>query len=207
MIGATDTSQKCYLLHTEHSLARPPRALRWHDTVGEAASRRSTARQRQGGDGTGAVAQTCHFPPQSYAKLYGKRIFSDTDRERIDRLDGMERHIKGTGEQGFHMQGNDLVQRLRDRAYGCKVPDPLVEEAADEIERLRSQPCPYVTGRVTKYCTLSSPSLTDAEREAVEVAALACASCNGFAGDPRIPAVYQGNEVAATLRALLERLA
>jgi hypothetical protein len=30
-----------------------------------------------------------------------------------------------------------LVQRLRDRAYGCKVPDPLVEEAADEIERLR----------------------------------------------------------------------
>ena len=32
---------------------------------------------------------------------------------------------------------NDLVQRLRDRAYGCKIPDPLVEEAADEIERLR----------------------------------------------------------------------
>jgi hypothetical protein len=46
------------------------------------------------------------------------------------------------------MQDN-LVQRLRDRAYGCKVPDPLVEEAADEIDRLR---------------------LTDAEREAVEFA-------------------------------------
>ena len=45
------------------------------------------------------------------------------------------------------MQGNDLVQRLRDRAYGCKVPDPLVEEAADEIDRLR---------------------LTDAEREAIK---------------------------------------
>jgi len=36
------------------------------------------------------------------------------------------------------MQDN-LVQRLRDRAYGCKVPDPLVEEAADEIERLRQE--------------------------------------------------------------------
>ena len=106
-------------------------------------------------------------------KLYGKRIFFDTDRERIDRLDGMERHIKGTGEQGSHMQGNDLVQRLRDRAYGSKIPDPLVEEAAAEIERLRSQPCPYVTGRVTKYCTLSSPTLTDAEREAVDRARIA----------------------------------
>jgi len=30
---------------------------------------------------------------------------------------------------------NDLVQRLRDRAYGCKIPDPLVEEAADEPPR------------------------------------------------------------------------
>ena len=47
------------------------------------------------------------------------------------------------------MQGNDLVQRLRDRAYGCKIPDPLVEEAADEIDRLR---------------------LTDAERRALEFA-------------------------------------
>jgi hypothetical protein len=33
------------------------------------------------------------------------------------------------------MQDN-LVQRLRDRAYSFKAPDPLVEEAANEIERL-----------------------------------------------------------------------
>lgn len=32
-----------------------------------------------------------------------------------------------------------LVQRLRDRAYSFKVPDPLVEEAANEIERLRQE--------------------------------------------------------------------
>jgi hypothetical protein len=48
--------------------------------------------------------------------------------------------------------------------------------------------------------------LTDAEREAVAVAAVACASCHGFAGDPRIPAVYNGSEVAATLRGLLTRM-
>lgn len=36
------------------------------------------------------------------------------------------------------MQG-DLVQRLRERAYSFKALDPLVEEAADEIERLRQQ--------------------------------------------------------------------
>lgn len=46
-----------------------------------------------------------------------------------------------------------LVQRLRDRAYSFKIPDPLVEEAANEIERLR---------------------LTDAEREAIQFQAAHC---------------------------------
>lgn len=32
---------------------------------------------------------------------------------------------------------SDIVQRLRDRAYSSKVPDPLCEQAATEIERLR----------------------------------------------------------------------
>jgi hypothetical protein len=66
----------------------------------------------------------------------------------------------------------DLVQRLRDRAYSG-LPDPLSEQAANEIERLR---------------------LTDAEREAVEVAAEA------YSEDC-------GDRFAATLRGLLERLA
>jgi hypothetical protein len=42
-----------------------------------------------------------------------------------------------------------IVDRLRDRAYSTKAGDPLCEEAAREIDRLR---------------------LTDAEREAVEFA-------------------------------------
>jgi len=84
----------------------------------------------------------------------------------------------------------DIASRLRQtRANMIGTDDEQhywdSHEAAGEIERLR---------------------LTDAEREAVAVAAVACASCHGFAGDPRIPAVYNGSEVAATLRGLLERM-
>jgi len=65
-------------------------------------------------------------------------------------------------------------------------------EAAGEIERLRSQPCPYVTGTVTRYCTLTPFTLTDAEREAIRFAAVVYEQ-GGRAAD------------AATLRGLLER--
>jgi predicted DNA binding protein len=49
-------------------------------------------------------------------------------------------------------------------------------------------------------------TLTDEEREAIELAASACGNCNGFGGDPTRPAIYRGDKIAATLRALLERL-
>lgn len=39
---------------------------------------------------------------------------------------------------GLREKPGDLVQRLRDRAY-AGLPDPLLEEAANEIERLRQQ--------------------------------------------------------------------
>ena len=66
-----------------------------------------------------------------------------------------------------------------------------------EIDRLRSQPCPYVTGDVTRYCTLTPFTLTDAEREAVEcgIQAIGLAPC-----DERTLAH------ADRLRGLLERL-
>lgn len=111
-------------------------------------------------------------------KLYGKRIFFDTDRERIDRLDKMERHIKGTGEQGFHMQGNDLVQRLRDRAYSG-LPDPLSEQAADEIARLRLAICRLAEQDATlsvqggHILVTMDGTLADAERAAVDRARIA----------------------------------
>ena len=81
---------------------------------------------------------------------------------------------------------NDLVQRLRDRAYSFKAPDPLVEEAADEIERLRPA---YATAVQRLASEIDRLRLTDAEREAVEVA------CQDL----------RHRDEVATLRGLLER--
>ena len=66
-----------------------------------------------------------------------------------------------------------------------------------EIERLRSQPCPYVTGTVTQHCTLTPLTLTDAEREAVEYVELTL----------RCETHPVCERHTATLRGLLERLA
>jgi hypothetical protein len=93
---------------------------------------------------------------------------------------------------------NDIVTRLRQWAIATDaVPaSDLMDEAAAEIERLRLQPCPYVTGSVTRYCTLTPFTLTDAEREAI-VTALAF-----LREEADEPGVAQD---AATLRGLLER--
>ena len=56
--------------------------------------------------------------------------------------------------------------------------------------------CPYVTGTVTRYCTLTPFTLTNAEREAVRDAADAYADNDDDADCERI---------AATLRGLLDR--
>lgn len=87
-------------------------------------------------------------------------------------------------------------------------------DIADEMlrERLRSGAtesretvCPHVRGTVTQHCSLNF-TLTDEEREAIETAAWACGNCNGFGGIPTRPAVHRGDEIADTLRKLLERL-
>jgi len=62
----------------------------------------------------------------------------------------------------------------------------------DFARRQPTPPCPYVTGTVTRYCTLTPFTLTDAEREAI-------AAC--IADDEAATA----HERAATLRGLLER--
>jgi len=74
----------------------------------------------------------------------------------------------------------------------------LLREAAGEIERLRSQPCPYVTGTVTRYCTLTPFTLTDAEREAIEKAIGRELDAEWYGGP-------EPDRVVA-LRGLLERL-
>ena len=83
--------------------------------------------------------------------------------------------------------------RILARDIHCEdgIATQCIREAADEIERLRSQPCPYVVGTTTKFCVLSAPTLTDAEREAVEQA---------------VAFMQGGGWSASTLRGLLERL-
>ena len=96
---------------------------------------------------------------------------------------------------------SDIVATLRAAGSGPPPPDGpsrarLLLLAADEIERLRSQPCPFVTGTVTRYCTLTPFALTDAERAAVAWALKeAVWSYSADTGNHR-----------PTLRGLLERL-
>ena len=82
---------------------------------------------------------------------------------------------------------SDIVERLRAWVY-TDSQYATAREAADEIERLRLR----LSGSGNQVET-GQPVLTDAEREAVEVAAEA------YADD-------HGERFAVNLRALLERL-
>jgi len=64
----------------------------------------------------------------------------------------------------------------------------------DFARRQPTPPCPYVTGTVTRFCTLTPFTLTDAEREAIGY----------FAGEHCRPGDDQAAHIA-TLRGLLER--
>jgi len=83
-----------------------------------------------------------------------------------------------------------LVQRLRESVTQCRALDrsALLEEAAAEIERLRGSPVTEPMAKEKR--TEGSAVLTDAEREAIEVA------CQDL----------RHTEEVATLRGLLERL-
>jgi len=128
----------------------------------------------------------------------------------------------------------DIVKRLRGwRGLHLAHGGELFESAADEIERLkwRLTVRENIIGRLVaenerlrlairrladQDATLSvcdgavtvtlDATLTVEERAAIEDAACACGNCNGFGGDPTRPAIYRGDKIAATLRALLARL-
>jgi hypothetical protein len=97
----------------------------------------------------------------------------------------------------------DIASRLRNwRGLHLAHGGELFEAAAAEIERLRSQPCPYVVGTVTRHCSLTPFTLTDEEREAI-----------GFSYRAALPETEKlGGNVGEycrmhrdTLRTLLER--
>jgi hypothetical protein len=92
---------------------------------------------------------------------------------------------------------SDIVERLRGlRFVHVPVASQLMEEAAQEIERLRNGAaegcetvCPHVRGSVTQHCSLNF-TLTDEERAAILTAA----------------DLLIGSKPGGKLRSLLERL-
>lgn len=97
----------------------------------------------------------------------------------------------------------DIVSRLRNwRGLHLAHSGELHEEAANEIERLRARLCPYVTGSVTRYCTLTPFTLTGQEREAIAAGLGSLESLYADAPPVSRP-IYDAH--APTLRGLLER--
>jgi hypothetical protein len=77
-------------------------------------------------------------------------------------------------------------------------------ELAARITRMNEMlggECPYVTGTVTRYCTLTPFTLTDEEREAIRWAER---EAQAFA-EIEMRGSSHGEALAATLRGLLER--
>lgn len=88
---------------------------------------------------------------------------------------------------------------LREAATEINVQRACTSAGRDEIAHLRSRPCPYVTGTVTKHCTLNtsekpnSSTLTDAERLSIQWVIGDALSVDGIS-------------IQDTLRGLLERM-
>ena len=59
------------------------------------------------------------------------------------------------------------------------------------------KPCPYVTGSVTRYCTLTPFTLTDAEREAIQWAVhwITSSTPNGFC-PPALPGLLERTQLS-----------
>jgi hypothetical protein len=111
----------------------------------------------------------------------------------------------------------DIVQQLIDLSMRADDSSPsdasMLAHAADEIERLREatkppaehdSTCPYVTGTVTRYCTLTPFTLTDEEREAVRGVADFVGELAGFPVADETKVTLK--KTAATLRSMLERI-
>lgn len=76
------------------------------------------------------------------------------------------------------------------------------EVARLRLEAAQAEPCPYVTGKATRCCTLTPFTITDAEREAVD---LAIDLLNGVE-DVSAGASSRADAAAQILRSLLNRL-
>lgn len=86
--------------------------------------------------------------------------------------EGMQPATEAAGEEKAEApaEGNrGLIERLRDRAYSFKAPDPLVEEAANEIVRLKKI--------IEDYAIICKHSEADIKRLKAAVAAASNVRC------------------------------
>jgi hypothetical protein len=88
--------------------------------------------------------------------------------------------------------GKEICDRMKNLNDSLEAVTSTPAEPSTLDEGTRQDECPYVTGTVTKYCTLTPFTLTDAEREAVDWAAYAAEK-------------WYEHTAADTLRGLLER--
>jgi hypothetical protein len=95
-------------------------------------------------------------------------------------------------------------------AYTCReAAEAYCEGTFNRLAPLyrQPQPCPYVTGKTTRYCTLTPFTLTDAERDALLGAAEACDSRERRSIEFRLPQEAEHWRcLASTIRGLSERL-
>ncbi len=106
-----------------------------------------------------------------------------------------------THSEGCHMWHKDcMIHRLAD-ALVVEQAKRTPERPSTPSEGTSHAECPYVTGTVTRYCTLTPLTLTDAEREAIERARQTLNAVQ----DLSPTATADDAMAAATLRGLLER--
>ena len=129
--------------------------------------------------------------------------------------------VDSVGNGEMRQMNYDIVPRLNARAvtlaaedslsaYTQEYTESLLREAAEEITRLRDGPNHRFVVASAEIERLREEAmqlqLTDVEVWALKEAAHACGSCNGFNNNPEVPALHKGDEVAAALNSILERL-
>jgi hypothetical protein len=89
---------------------------------------------------------------------------------------------------------SDSPQAIHARESQRLQPDRTPDEPSTPGDGTRQAECPYVTGKTTRYCTLTPFTLTDAERSAIVWCVEMAVSC-----------ATECEEELAALRGLLER--
>ncbi len=114
----------------------------------------------------------------------------------------MESRVQPTATEGRPTQAPSEGARgltARDHFAAAAMAGMLARPDIDD----EPLPCPYITGTVTRYCTLTPFTLTDAEREAI-AAGLGALERLYEDSPPISKPIYEQH--APTLRGLLERL-